>query len=489
MRRVDEYIYVADNVNYKIWWPQWPNRLGRLVASHHQSIATISTVRKFCSLLPGALPTPHHHCRMFFLLQPKTTKVRNPMSTLASSHSHTSQPVVTTEIGHSLMMALIMILFLTMAFVALFICTNVPFDYMDNWRRLRKLHRLLAKPSFELPDPVSRLSDLDGGCIAVLMSLKHILGFLGLLPKLQPDPDGIHILLPKITATAKLYIARDQNEKYDAATKGIGEDTSTLRNRLMLLPALVNPMLSMVLANRNCPLLPFKCTNIRTIFDIRDAESCRDPRNLDYGSIVVLALFGGPEQRGRRVEGGIEFDMRIVVIKMGNWGGGDSVWEQVVTVLADMPASSIPAVKISETTTIDEPAATWSIAVKGNINFKRSAPTLWAAIHLHMSTIHGSAWKQRVLGLSNSLTHGNHALAVAIQQLRSLSGFEPPIEEEVNNLLWRHEQFVLNVIFKRPIDVPIDLKVEYGRVCDGKFALRVVGKEGEEYLCAYKTLR
>lgn len=372
----------------------------------------------------------------------------------------------------------------TVVVLALFIF--LTFKGASRLRHLWQLFRLMGESKFNVPMPISRLGALDVASVIALMALKYIYSFLGLLPKPQPDADGVHILLPEVTAIAKLRVTNRDERRFDLATGGPGKDRSGRDNRVMFLPALVNPMLSLLLANRNCPVLPFGCVNTQNSFEVHDPTIARDAAALREDNCVVMAYFGGPERKGRRVKRGMEFDIRIVVIKFDSRGHGDAVMEQVITILAYLPASAKPKSRPAEASN-DEPRVAWTGIRRNKVSLGLLSPRDWAAVCKDYNPIHMLRPMAKLFGFPGTIAHGNHVLAVATQQLLTASDTDDERFDDMRcKMVYSEAPFVLKVIFKRPMVLPLDLDVEYGLVDGGGLGLRVAGW-GKEYLAAWMT--
>ncbi|UNI13516.1 hypothetical protein JDV02_000255 [Purpureocillium takamizusanense] len=373
-------------------------------------------------------------------------------------------------------------------------------------QRLWHLFRLMGASNFNVPMPISRLDALDVTSVVALMAVKYAYSLLGLLPKPQPDADGVHMLLPEVTAMAKLRVTSRDERRFDAATGEAGRDRSGRANRLLFLPALVNPMMALLLANRRCPVLPFGCVNTRNAFELRDPGVGRDAADLTEDNCVVMAYLGGPERRGRRVKRGMEFDIRIVVVKFNSWGGGDAIMEQDITILAYLPAGTEPRFRPAESTTSSSssssssssreeppPRVAWSGAARNKVRLGLLAPRAWAAVCKDYNPIHMSRPLARLFGFPGTIAHGNHVLAMAMQQLLSASDADDArFDDQRCRFIYSEAPFVLRVAFKRPMVLPLDLDVEYGQVeGGGGLGLRVVGGgsdgSGKEYLAAWVT--
>ena len=76
---------------------------------------------------------------------------------------------------------------------------------------------------------------------------------------------------------------------------------------------------------------------------------------------------------------------------------------------------------------------------------------------------------------------------MATQQLLTASDTDDERFDDMRcKMIYSEAPFVLKVMFKRPMVLPLDLDVEYGLVDGGGLGLRVAGG-GKEYLAAWMT--
>ncbi|OAA57200.1 Ricin B lectin [Cordyceps fumosorosea ARSEF 2679] len=337
-----------------------------------------------------------------------------------------------------------------------------------------------------LPKPVSRLDGRDILVIILLILDKLLQRLLGLAPPLAPSSDGRGFDLPALSVTSTLAIDDDDLLRFDAATaprakKGTttaarAEPSSTTaptppeNNRSLLIPGLINPLMAILLANRNLPVHPFGAVNTRNTFTFLDPEACRHPtRVLDATrGVTVSASLGGPGNPGRRVKRGVEFEVLFEVAALRRGDTSPTViFRQVGAVLAHLPRDTKP-LYVSATADEKEEEPAWTSADGEIVELGMRAPKKWAAVCRDYNPIHMSSLLARAFGFPGKIAHGNHALARADDE-----GRETPSALEVR--------------FLRPMVLPARLALEVADVRGG-FALRVVRNEKEHLTARWTKL-
>lgn len=372
-----------------------------------------------------------------------------------------------------------------------------------------------------LPKPVSRLDGRDVLTIIALILLKLVQNALGLTPKLKPSADRLGFDLPALSVTSTLAIDDEDLIKFDAATlpskKGTGKSSSAAagdgaggsgeNNRSLLIAGLINPLMSILLANRNLPLQPFGCVNTRNTFTFLDPEACRHPTQVldPTRGVTVSATIGGPSHPGRRVKRGVEFEVHFEVAGLRRGDTSPTViFKQVGAVLAYLPRSTQPLFRdLSATCAVeggdddgDEKEPQWITADGEIVELGMRAPKKWAALCRDYNPIHMSSLLARVFGFPGKIAHGNHALARAVELIardptRVMTSGQASADKALR-LLGRTEDgretpSALEVQFRRPMVLPSRLGLE---VADAKggFALRVVRKEKEHLTAKWTVL-
>ncbi|KAF2724544.1 hypothetical protein K431DRAFT_343889 [Polychaeton citri CBS 116435] len=341
-------------------------------------------------------------------------------------------------------------------------------------------------PRSVLPIAVSRLHATDVWCIVILILLKYALKPLGLIARLpRPAPgesesvdvteakdkkgDGsrLEVALPPLHIQGALTLSSADEKRYDVAT------ASLLEERVLFLPALTTPAMLVLLANRNCPVLPFGSVNVRSRFEFLHPAACRYPgRWLDFSEgsdgVVVEASMGGPRRPGRRVKRGVEVDVEVVVsgiLKGEEKGQRVLVFKQIVTILQFAKNSGEQGSNDKKQTAGDETAWIWNDGTTSSLVLDKGAPERWAALCCDYNPIHMLNPLARAFGFPSKIAHGSHAVASIIQQWEQdeTNGIS---DEGVQDVLLGDKPCYLDVQFKRPMPLPAELKVRYGRAPD-----------------------
>lgn len=357
-----------------------------------------------------------------------------------------------------------------------------------------------------LTKPVSRLSGRDVLTIITLILYKYILAALGLLPSLKPsdEADTQTFDLPALSLTSTLAINAEDVLRFDAAAAPTRSSSPSSKDaqetpkssRTLLVPGLVNPLMSILLANRTLPIQPFGCVNTRNTFTYLDAEACRNPtQTLDLTrGITVSASLGGLDNPGRRVKRGIEFDVlfEVAALRTGDTSP-TTIFKQVGTVLAQLPRATKPLFKESlQPQAQTQPIGSeleWTTADGEVVELRLDAPNKWASVCKDYNPIHMSSILARLFGFPGKIAHGNHALARALEQLaRNPSSVSPDIAEHVERLMGSSDiQSALEVQFRRPMVLPARMGLHVATFKDG-FAIRIVKNEKEHLVAQWSTV-
>lgn len=386
------------------------------------------------------------------------------------------------------------------------------------------LFRATGQPHAVLPKPVSRLDGRDVVTIILLILAKLLQRVFGLAPPLVPSADRRGFDLPALSVTSTLAIDDDDLLRFDAATSPGSKKASSAakaqsssaaavgapeNNRSLLVAGLVNPLMSILLANRNLPIQPFGAVNTRNTFIFLDSEACRYPTQVldPTRGITVSATLGGPSNPGRRVKRGIEFEIHFEVAALRRGDTSPTViFKQVGAVLAHLPRDTKPLYRdLSSTVAVDgvddeddeddrEPA--WMSADGEIVELGMRAPKKWAALCRDYNPIHMSGILARAFGFPGRIAHGNHALARAVELIaRDPARVITPglsTADKAALLLSRSDDgketpSALEVRFKRPMVLPSRLGLEVADV-KGGFALRVVKNEKEHLTAKWTKL-
>lgn len=316
----------------------------------------------------------------------------------------------------------------------------------------RAILRATSACHANLTIPVSRLTGPNVVLIICLIAFKYPLRWIGAVPQLRSTASGFD--LPHLTITSEIDVGDEDRKRYDRAVPGGGD-------RALLLAGLINPLMSIMLTNRNNPIMPFGCVNTKNRFEFLDTEP-------PSGHYTVTATLGGDENPARRVKRGIELD----VVFVASHAQRGRVFRQVATILAYLPSKHKPLYKApQEGKTVEKTASEWKNIDTDTVELKFNAPFDWAAVCKDYNPIHMSSGMAKLFGFPSKIAHGNHVLASFVQKF----GNSPP------------DPFAIDVDFKRPMRLPLSMAVEHSRETTTSERFRVV-KDGKEYMTASRTV-
>lgn len=347
---------------------------------------------------------------------------------------------------------------------------------------IRNLLHVTSHANATLRTPVSRLSRTDITILILLIILKYPFKLLRLLPRLTASDHGF--LLPQQTITARVQFDSSDIERYRIAASSSSSSSSASSSNLLLIPGLINPLMSIMLASRNSPVLPFGCVNTCNRFEFVDPDCLADPTALE--SIQAVASLGGFEHQARRVKRGMEFDILFVVtaLKPGQLKPS-TIFKQTATILMYLPSNTAPRFRDTSTSPassndLDQNAATaaWHTAADKSIKLAFSAPRKWAAVCKDYNPIHMSAALAKLFGFPTKIAHGNHVLACALTQL----------EPDFLHLTQSERPFAINVAFKRPMPLPLQMELDTASSPSDGTMLRVTNKEKEHLIASVELL-
>lgn len=309
------------------------------------------------------------------------------------------------------------------------------------WRVFRRCHLLhlwnaLTKPTCDLNFTPTKLSSMDLATIFMAIIVKSTLSLLGWGTKLERNGDGFE--LPKITIAAPLEISVEDTRQYEQAIATIcpkKEVSSTKKVPSLILAAATTPLMILTLAHFCSPILPLGSVNTKNRFEFLDPEK----NNLSKAR--AIATFGGPNQRGRRTKRGIEFD---IIVEVYDTTSEKTIFRQIITVMQTLSKSSPPLYKEPRANEkIESPNFSQSLGV---LKVPYSAPSSWWPLCKDYNPIHISAFSARMFGLPGRIAHGNHVVAALLHELIG------------DSVLYKSS---LEVSFRRPMVLPIQLKLKY----------------------------
>jgi acyl dehydratase len=240
------------------------------------------------------------------------------------------------------------------------------------------------------------------------------------------------------------------------------------------------PLAINILAHRDCPIKPFGAVNTRNTFRFINPSAIRDWKTLvaasKLGQISYSAVFGGPGHPGRRQKRGVEFCITIDVRH-----GKETILKQDLWFLQSLPRFYKPIYQ--------EAAADGVQLVAADVQQDRSKangralrisgrdPRRWAATSKDYNPIHVSAMGAKLFGFKSVIAHGNHVVALAVQQLVDAKTDE---EKAAKARVWETDAaFEIEAKFLRPTTLPASLTADWSMQSGDQdaIALNVRGRE------------
>ena len=362
--------------------------------------------------------------------------------------------------------------------LAILLSTTITSTLFITRAHLLHIWRTVTNTSADLGFSPTELNAFDVVFIFSIVITKSLLRLVGLLPTLRPLADGRGFELPEIELSAPLNVDSQQREDFRRALATLvkidDDKGEAAQQPSLLLAAQTTPMMLLTVAHYASPILPLGSVNTKNRFEFLQPVQCAQCK----GDLTVVATFGGIEHPGRRTKRGVEFDVTIDVeetaTQRSNKGqkASEVIFRQVVTIMQTLPRRTRPLYKEDAATDAKPKSSALadpflsSIAIRDRLRLTSGAPTAWARVCRDYNPIHMSAIAARLLGLPGRIAHGNHVTAAALELIQQR-------QETHAELPW-----ALNVAFKRPMVVPIDLVLST-LPDEGSKTLFAVGRGGK----------
>lgn len=232
------------------------------------------------------------------------------------------------------------------------------------------------------------------------------------------------------------------------------------------------PLILHVLADHSCPIRPLGSVNTTNRFVFVDAPFCRDQKAILKASqdhlLSYTCSFGGSESKSYRRKRGIEFDITIIVKR-----GDQIVLEMQSSFLQFLSAKHPPAFDkaADDTQQKTNEKEQQQENVEGDngenttpIFMSMRHPHKWAAACSDYNPIHISPLAAKLFGFSSVIAHGNHAVALAVQDTledeESTKSKMSSTKTQARSLL-NGRKFSLQIRFVRPVLLPTDLIISW----------------------------
>jgi len=210
----------------------------------------------------------------------------------------------------------------------------------------------------------------------------------------------------------------------------------------VLLSAFSEPAMLLVLGHHRSPVRPLGAVNVRNKFDVLRPDLCTADVLMKGRCGVVARLV----RQARRVKRGLEIDVVVEIVSYEE-EPVVVVYRQVFTMLQFMRSNKRIGVsaKQKDELSIDELARQ---AKSRPFTMTMSSPTAWARVCKDYNPIHMSKVAAKIFGFRSTIAHGNHALAVALEQFESNHDFSCDTKDK---------PFSMEVQFRKPIVLPATL--------------------------------
>jgi acyl dehydratase len=311
------------------------------------------------------------------------------------------------------------------------------------------------------PNQVNRL---DIAHLVSLIALKHALpAFTGYSPPLCLKPGSAQeFLLPYIKLEGSLSLTESNLRAFNRAIVRDGQRSADVGLNPFFLVAQTVPLAINILAHRDCPIKPFGAVNTRNTFRFNNPSALRDWATLaaasKLGHISYSAQFGGSTLLGSRQKRGVEFCITVDVMH-----GKDKILQQELWFLQFLPRSFKPLFQetLREQTQVHVVEGHHSTTKSQDRVLRLSGrdPIRWAATSKDYNPIHVSPIGAKLFGFRSVIAHGNHVIALAVQQL--VDG-KADVEKAAKALIWEIDApCEIEVKFLRPTTLPASLTVTW----------------------------
>lgn len=303
----------------------------------------------------------------------------------------------------------------------------------------------------------NELSQFDVLFIIVVLIAKSVIYTLGFRRSVWTnDSDTFsadYLTIPSLTISMPVSISANDVDRYAIAVQSDrpARVLTDERHLLLFLAAITEPAMLLLLAKRTCPLRPLGSVNVRNRMELLRPDLCMSLITSTTNNAVATATLTSPLKLVKRgVEGKLEVELTIP--DSGN-KKPIPIFRQAFTIL------QFVATKPSQQTQLegsDQSAEGQShpASVVHSLNLGGQMPLRWAAICKDYNPIHTSNLAAKFFGFRTKIAHGNHAIAMAVEVLRTRPSILPSTVEANYRPIWMETEF------KRPMTIPNELKIQ-----------------------------
>lgn len=217
----------------------------------------------------------------------------------------------------------------------------------------------------------------------------------------------------------------------------------TPAQKCVFLSAFSEPAMLLLLSHHLSPIRPLGAVNVRNRFEVLQPDLC-SAEELMRGKHDVIARL---KRQTRQINRGLEIDIVIEIVSYRD-GLAVVIYRQVFTMLQFMRFKTAPVGKKQYPAMLGYE----ELIARGKrriFTMSASTPRSWVKICKDYNPIHMSKLTAKMFGFRSTIAHGNHALAIALQQLERNQDFS-----------FDHENrpFTMEVQFRKPIILPARLE-------------------------------
>lgn len=310
-------------------------------------------------------------------------------------------------------------------------------------------------------------------CIIIFdILLKYI---PGRTPPLQAHENDT-FLLPYLQLHGLLKLTAKDFDHFRIACNTNDTSSNASKANPMYLVSAVGPLLFLLLSHSSCPIRPFGAVNTRNRFVFHDKSFCNTisgTLDADRNDLSFTATIGGAGSLGRRKKRGVEFDIVVKVFRQS-----EVIMAAHCSFLQFLSKSVRPLYQATpgedkKTTPMWFDAMDWTSV---RVPVSKNAPQRWAVCSKDYNPIHVSDVLAKLFGFPSAIAHGNHVVALLLEQLRRQSSSNQellPLNIMVSEMLWGRRSIAIDVNFVKPMTpLPLELEMKTSKATKGEPSTR-----------------
>lgn len=322
--------------------------------------------------------------------------------------------------------------------------------------------------------PLSTPDTIQLATIFFSIALKYVPFTRGYNARLKANESKDGFDLPILNLSGPVIITKLDIETFNTAVSRRFNKSNKQEDSLnpLFFVSLCTPVILHTLASHSCPIKPLGAVNTGNEFTYKDASFCKDAKAILKASqerqLTYSSKFGGSEMPAYRRRRGLETD---IIIEIKN---GDIVVLAIkFSFLQFLPRKHLPLYNEDQPEAkADSTDANKSAPTITPLFMSARHPSKWAASCSDYNPIHVSPLAAKFFGFSSTIAHGNHVIALALQDVLEDNG-NPAAH------ILKRDRLSLQVRFVKPILLPADLKVHWRSSNTSEASLEVQNREGK----------